>query len=68
MALNDTPAANRTHISFFGKRNAGKSSLLNAVTNQEISIVSNSEKNRFKDHNNLYIQRENSKEHFVNNY
>ena len=41
MALNDTPAANRTHISFFGKRNAGKSSLLNAVTNQEISIVSN---------------------------
>lgn len=41
MALNDTPAASRTHIAFFGKRNAGKSSLLNAITNQEISIVSN---------------------------
>lgn len=40
MALNDTPAANRTHIAFFGKRNAGKSSLLNAVTNQEIAVVS----------------------------
>jgi len=40
MALNNTPAANRTHIAFFGKRNAGKSSLLNAVTNQEIAVVS----------------------------
>lgn len=40
MALNDTPAANRTHIAFFGKRNAGKSSLLNAVTNQDIAVVS----------------------------
>lgn len=40
MALNDTPAANRVHIAFFGKRNAGKSSLLNAITNQEVSIVS----------------------------
>lgn len=40
MALNNTPAANRTHIAFFGKRNAGKSSLLNAVTAQEIAVVS----------------------------
>ena len=40
MGLNDTPSANRIHIAFFGKRNAGKSSLVNAVTNQEISIVS----------------------------
>lgn len=40
MALNDTPAANRTHIAFFGKRNAGKSSLLNAVTGQELAVVS----------------------------
>ena len=40
MALNDTPAASRTHIAFFGKRNAGKSSLLNAVTGQEIAVVS----------------------------
>ncbi|MBE7058477.1 MAG: [FeFe] hydrogenase H-cluster maturation GTPase HydF [Ruminococcaceae bacterium] len=40
MSLNSTPAANRTHIAFFGKRNAGKSSLLNAVTDQEIAVVS----------------------------
>ncbi len=38
--LNDTPASNRLHIGFFGKRNSGKSSLLNAFTGQEISIVS----------------------------
>lgn len=38
--LNSTPSANRIHISFFGKRNAGKSSLVNAVTNQQLSIVS----------------------------
>lgn len=40
MGLNDTPSGNRIHISFFGRRNVGKSSLVNAVTNQEISIVS----------------------------
>ncbi len=40
MALNDTPTAERVHIAFFGKRNAGKSSLLNAVTNQNIAVVS----------------------------
>jgi len=40
MGLNDTPNANRVHIAFFGKRNAGKSSLLNAVTGQDIAIVS----------------------------
>ena len=38
--LNDTPSANRLHIGFFGRRNAGKSSLVNAVTGQEMSIVS----------------------------
>ena len=37
----DTPKANRLHISIFGKRNAGKSSLINALTNQPISVVSN---------------------------
>lgn len=37
----DTPKANRLHISIFGKRNAGKSSLINALTNQPISLVSN---------------------------
>lgn len=36
----DTPKANRLHISFFGKRNAGKSSLVNALTNQDIALVS----------------------------
>lgn len=40
MGLNDTPSANRIHIGFFGKRNAGKSSLLNAVTGQEMAVVS----------------------------
>lgn len=40
MALNQTPAAERIHIGFFGRRNAGKSSLLNAVTGQELAVVS----------------------------
>ncbi len=40
MSLNDTPSAERTHIGFFGLRNAGKSSLVNAITNQEMSLVS----------------------------
>ena len=40
MGLNDTPAANRIHIGFFGRRNAGKSSLVNAVTGQELAVVS----------------------------
>ena len=40
MELNSTPSADRLHISFFGLRNAGKSSLVNAVTGQSISVVS----------------------------
>ncbi len=40
MGLNDTPSANRVHIGFFGCRNAGKSSLVNAVTGQEMAVVS----------------------------
>jgi [FeFe] hydrogenase H-cluster maturation GTPase HydF len=40
MGLNSTPAADRVHIGFFGKRNAGKSSVINAVTGQSLSIVS----------------------------
>jgi [FeFe] hydrogenase H-cluster maturation GTPase HydF len=40
MGLNDTPSANRVHIGFFGRRNAGKSSLVNAVTGQDLVIVS----------------------------
>jgi [FeFe] hydrogenase H-cluster maturation GTPase HydF len=40
MGLNETPAANRPHIGFFGLRNAGKSSLVNAVTGQETAVVS----------------------------
>ncbi|NLP44130.1 MAG: [FeFe] hydrogenase H-cluster maturation GTPase HydF [Peptococcaceae bacterium] len=40
MGLNKTPSANRIHIGFFGKRNSGKSSLVNAVTGQELAVVS----------------------------
>ncbi len=40
MSMNDTPAAERVHIGFFGRRNAGKSSLVNAVTGQQLSVVS----------------------------
>lgn len=40
MGLNDTPSADRIHIGFFGKRNAGKSSIVNAVTGQELAVVS----------------------------
>ncbi len=40
MSLNNTPSAERVHIAFFGQRNSGKSSLLNAVTDQNIAIVS----------------------------
>ena len=38
--LNNTPSANRLHIGFYGKRNSGKSSLINAFTGQQVSIVS----------------------------
>lgn len=40
MSLNDTPNSERVHITFFGQRNAGKSSIVNAVTGQELSITS----------------------------
>ena len=40
MSLNETVSAERLHIAFFGKRNAGKSSLVNAVTGQDLSVVS----------------------------
>ena len=38
--MNETPSANRVHIGFFGKRNAGKSSVVNAITGQDLAIVS----------------------------
>ena len=38
--MQDTPRSNRLHIAIFGKRNAGKSSLINALTNQDIALVS----------------------------
>ncbi len=41
MGMNQTPASERVHIGFFGKRNAGKSSVMNAVTGQELAVVSN---------------------------
>ena len=40
MSLNVTPSANRLHIGFFGCRNAGKSSVVNAVTGQDLAVVS----------------------------
>ena len=40
MSLNETPSGERIHIGFFGRRNAGKSSVVNAVTGQELSVVS----------------------------
>ena len=40
MGMNQTPASERVHISFFGKRNAGKSIVINAVTGQDLAIVS----------------------------
>ncbi len=39
-SLNETPRGSRLHIAIFGRRNAGKSSLINALTNQDIAIVS----------------------------
>lgn len=39
MSLNSTPSADRVHIGIFGKRNAGKSSIINALTNQNLAIV-----------------------------
>ena len=40
MSLNETTPGERLHIAFFGRRNAGKSSLVNAVTGQRLSVVS----------------------------
>ena len=40
MGMNDTPSGERVHIGFFGRRNAGKSSLVNAVTGQDLAVVS----------------------------
>ena len=40
MSLNQTPSSERIHIGFFGKRNAGKSSIVNAITNQDLAVVS----------------------------
>ena len=40
MSMNETPSSERVHIGFFGRRNAGKSSLVNAITNQDLAVVS----------------------------
>ena len=40
MSLNHTPTANRLHIALFGRRNSGKSSLINALTGQDAALVS----------------------------
>jgi predicted GTPase len=38
--MNETPSGERIHIGFFGRRNAGKSSVVNAVTGQDLAVVS----------------------------
>ena len=40
MSMNNTPSAERVHIGIFGRRNAGKSSVINAMTGQDLAIVS----------------------------
>nr|WP_296841244.1 [FeFe] hydrogenase H-cluster maturation GTPase HydF [uncultured Marvinbryantia sp.] len=40
MGMNETPSADRVHIGFFGRRNAGKSSIVNKVTGQDLAVVS----------------------------
>ena len=40
MSMNETPSGERLHIGIFGRRNAGKSSLINAITGQDLAIVS----------------------------
>ena len=40
MSLNSTPSGERVHIGFFGRRNAGKSSVVNAFTDQQVSVIS----------------------------
>ena len=40
MSMNDTPSSERIHIGFFGRRNAGKSSIVNAITGQDLAVVS----------------------------
>ena len=40
MGMNTTPKGERVHIALFGKRNAGKSSIINKITGQDLSIVS----------------------------
>ena len=43
MSLNNTPSSERIHIGLFGRRNAGKSSIINAITGQNLAIVSDIE-------------------------
>ena len=53
--LNSTQSAERIHIGFFGLRNVGKSSLVNKITNQEMSIVSSIKEKAIRDALTAYI-------------
>ena len=48
MGMNDTPLSERLHIGFFGRRNAGKSSVVNAATNQNMSQKRHNKRSRGK--------------------
>ena len=48
MQMNQTPSSERVHIGFFGRRNAGKSSVLNAVTGQDLAVVSDVKGNYYR--------------------
>lgn len=52
MGLNNTPLSERIHIGIFGRRNAGKSSVINAMTGQNLAIVSD-----VAGHNNDPVQK-----------
>ena len=71
MALTDTVSAERIHIGFFGMRNAGKSSVVNAVTGQELAVVSDvkgTTVGMWGDSNPIYMQPDKTFEYMNENF